>query len=78
MENRIKVLPFSFQKCLGPANTLILLVIQVTTLFGVNNLGNNSAMKLIFFFFKVRKIYLDFKNAIKISEKVFGFKDNYI
>ena len=40
--------------------------IQVTTFFGVNNFGNIWAMKMIGFFSKCVKFYLDFKNSIKI------------
>ena len=35
-------------------------------------------MKVIFFSSKCVKFYADFKNAIKVSEKVIGFEDNYI
>ena len=48
----------------------------VTTFFSINNFQNIWAMKLVFFFSKSAKFYLDFKYARKSSENDFGFGDN--
>ena len=45
--------------------------------FGVGNFGNTKAMRTSFFS-KCLKFNIDFKNAVKISEKVFCFSDNLI
>ena len=46
-----------------------------STYFWINNSRNNEGMKVIFLK-KRSKFYVDFKNAIKVSENVFGFEDN--
>ena len=43
----------------------------------MNDLGHIEAMKVIFFS-KFLKIYVDFKNAIKLEENVDGFEDNCV
>ena len=51
--------------------------VQVTTLFGVNNLQSIEAMKLIFFL-KMEKFYVHFKNAKKNCRKVCSFGDKSV
>ena len=51
--------------------------IEVTTFFRRNTFGHTETMKVIFFS-KYSKFYVDFANAIKISENVDGFEDNCV
>ena len=43
----------------------------------MNDFGHIEAMKVIFFS-KFLKIYVDFKNTIKLQENVDGFEDNCV
>ena len=75
----VKVLSFRLQKCFNPFAMLSvegplnydLLDIYLTTFFGALNFGNPSAMRVTFFG-KCVKFNIDFNNAKKNSEKVFG------
>ena len=67
----VKVVSFRFQQCLVPLSMLLVegplkldfLDIYLTTLLGVRNFGNTSAVRMIFFFRKYSKLNLYFKNA---------------
>ena len=50
-----------------------LLDISVATSFAVNNFGNNLSYETDLFFSKYSEFTVDFIEAIKNSEKVFGF-----
>ena len=51
--------------------------IQETTFFGVNNFKYLS-YEADLFFSKCSTFYVDFNNAIKTRENVFGFEDNCV
>ena len=76
--NNIKMLRCRFQQCLGMSAMWLVEASSETRLFGhlsthvfgVRNFRNTKAIR-VFFFSRSLKINLDFKNATKISEKVF-------
>ena len=78
----VKVVCFSFDQCLLPLTRCLLkgllkgyfLEIFLTSLFGVRNMGNTSAMRVIFFL-KCWKFNLVFKNAGINRENLFCFAD---
>ena len=67
-------LPCCFWKVLQKQDFLD---IHLTTVFGVHNSENTSAMRVIFIW-KSSKFYLHFQNEEKNSEKAFSFRDNCI
>ena len=81
----VKVVSLGFKQCLvhltccfrkGPMKADFL-EIWLTTFFTVRNLGNTSAMKVIFAW-KCSKFNLHFKNAEANRENVLSFRDNSI
>ena len=74
----IKVQPCRFQHCLGPANTFTPERCSEMLAFGHSSnhifwTSETFQLSTSSFTLKRAKPYVDFKNAIKIFENVFGF-----
>ena len=78
----VKVLPCKFPQCFGAFTMLLFggtlkwdfLDIDATMFFGVCNLGNTLAMRVIFFFENVQNSSYISKMQQKIQHKVFVFE----
>ena len=75
----VKVVPLRFQQCLVPLSMLLVegplkldfLDIYLTTLLGVRNFGNTSAVRIIFFFENIQNLIYISKMQEEIEKMFF-------
>ena len=75
----VKVVPFRFQQCLVPLSMLLVegplkldfLDIYLTTLLGVRNFGNTSAVRIIFLFENIQNLIYISKMQEEIEKMFF-------